>query len=159
MPDTTNYEWTIPTPGGNDGTWGGVLNTAFEAIDTDLQAVEDKADAALLAVGAQPAVVLAGVSGSQTLDLSLGRNFVITTAGLVVATFENCPAGTVRALVQVAAGSALWIVSFGASGGTIRTPGGSYGSITNPTNRHLYEFVTFDGGVNWLGRLLASNFQ
>ena len=42
MPDTTNYGWTYPTVGGNADTWGTVINTAFQAIDTSLKAVEDQ---------------------------------------------------------------------------------------------------------------------
>jgi hypothetical protein len=157
MPDTSNYGWTLPTPGGDSGLWGGILNTAFEAIDTDLAGVEDKADAAL-AAGGGAVVTLAGVNGAQDLDLSAARFFDITTTGITNATLRNCPPGAVRVLVQVQAGAALALVVFTADGGTIRVPGGSYGTITSPTQRHLFEFVTFDGGVNWLGRLLGSNF-
>lgn len=40
MADTTNYEWTKPTVGGDDGTWGTILNTALDDIDTSLYALD-----------------------------------------------------------------------------------------------------------------------
>ena len=43
MADTTNYGWTKPTVGGSADTWGGLVNTVFDDIDTDLKAVSDAA--------------------------------------------------------------------------------------------------------------------
>ena len=41
MPITSNYHWTIPVPNGDFGAWGGILNTAFTAVDADLRALAD----------------------------------------------------------------------------------------------------------------------
>ena len=40
MPTTTNYGWTIPTPGGDTGVWDTILNAAFQEIDDELTRVE-----------------------------------------------------------------------------------------------------------------------
>lgn len=49
MPTTTRYSWTIPTEGGDSGTWDTILNTLFAAIDEqvfqnarDLASINDK---------------------------------------------------------------------------------------------------------------------
>lgn len=52
MPTTTNYDWTTPTVGGDENTWGDELNEAIEDIDGDLKLVENKADAAQAAADA-----------------------------------------------------------------------------------------------------------
>lgn len=41
---TTNYGWTLPTEGGDTGTWDTKLNAAFEEVDTELKRVEDDLD-------------------------------------------------------------------------------------------------------------------
>ncbi len=41
MADTTNYGWTKPTVGGSSETWGTILNTALDDVDTDLKALAD----------------------------------------------------------------------------------------------------------------------
>lgn len=49
---TPNYAWPVPTVGSDQDTWGGILNSTIgesggaNTIDTDVKAVEDKADAA-----------------------------------------------------------------------------------------------------------------
>ena len=44
MADTTNYGWAKPTVGASNNSWGTELNAAFDDVDTDLKAVETKAD-------------------------------------------------------------------------------------------------------------------
>jgi hypothetical protein len=41
MADTANYGWTKPTDQASDDTWGVILNTALDDIDTDLKTVSD----------------------------------------------------------------------------------------------------------------------
>lgn len=43
MADTTNYGWTKPTVGGDNSTWGTILNTAWDDADADLKTVSDAA--------------------------------------------------------------------------------------------------------------------
>lgn len=51
MPSTANYSWATPVVGGSSGTWGTILNTLFDDVDTDLKAVSDVADAAMPTAG------------------------------------------------------------------------------------------------------------
>lgn len=48
MPVTTNFSWTIPTEGGDSGTWDTILNTFINLLDDDLQAVAGKLNEQLL---------------------------------------------------------------------------------------------------------------
>lgn len=43
---TTNYSFTLPEVGASEDTWGTKLNQNWSDLDTDLKAIEDKADAA-----------------------------------------------------------------------------------------------------------------
>jgi hypothetical protein len=52
MADTVNFGWTKPTVGGDTGAWGTILNTLFDDIDTDLEVIDDQADATDAAVAA-----------------------------------------------------------------------------------------------------------
>jgi hypothetical protein len=44
MPTTANYEWTTPVEGGSTGVWDTILNAAFDDIDEDLFAVDERVD-------------------------------------------------------------------------------------------------------------------
>lgn len=41
MATTTNYGWTKPTVGGDNGTWGTIANALFDAVDAALKVVAD----------------------------------------------------------------------------------------------------------------------
>lgn len=74
MADTANYTWTKPTVGGDDDTWGTVLNTALDAIDTSLQAVED---ASVKLTGTQT------VAGAKTFSDAAVFSSTVTVTGVV----------------------------------------------------------------------------
>ena len=44
MAQTPNYKFTIPTEGGDNDSWGGMLNANWTALDSALKAIETKAD-------------------------------------------------------------------------------------------------------------------
>ena len=41
MATTTNYNFNKPTVGGNQDSWGGLLNSNWDSVDTELKAVSD----------------------------------------------------------------------------------------------------------------------
>ena len=41
MATTTNYSFNKPTVGGNQDSWGGLLNSNWDSVDTELKAVSD----------------------------------------------------------------------------------------------------------------------
>lgn len=43
--NTTNYSWAKPDPGTESGTWGNLLNTIFDNIDTEVKNRENEIDA------------------------------------------------------------------------------------------------------------------
>jgi hypothetical protein len=45
MPNTENYDWATPTEGGSTGVWDTILNAAFDDIDEDLFAVDERVTA------------------------------------------------------------------------------------------------------------------
>jgi hypothetical protein len=158
MPDTTNYEWVLPTPGADDGTWGGILNTAFEAIDTDLKLVEDKADAVL-----EPEVdtIAIGAAATVDLDVSTRRFFTVATTGFgATARLVNAPPEACSVYVRVAVGSALWIPAFTADAGAVLFPGGAAATTIYNASSHPYlvHLVTFSGGQTWLATIIGSNY-
>jgi hypothetical protein len=158
MPNTTNYTWVLPTVGADDGTWGGILNTAFEAIDSDLKTVEDKADAVL-----EPEIetIAIGAGATVDLDVSTRRFFTVATTGLApTARLINPPPEACSVYVRVAVGNALWIPTFTADVGTVIFPGGDaattiYNASTRP---YLVHLITFNGGQQWLATIIGSNY-
>lgn len=157
MPNTTNYTWVLPTPGANDGTWGGILNTAFEAIDTDLHAVEVKADATLTPTVVTVAI---GAGATEDLDLAVARYFRVSTTGLApTARLINAPASGCTVMVRVSQGNALWVPTFTAPPGTVISPGGvAAPTLINPgSTPYLVRLDTFDG-VQWMRTILGSNY-
>lgn len=44
MATTTNYGFNKPTVGGNEDTWGGLLNANWDAVDADLTNIQSQID-------------------------------------------------------------------------------------------------------------------
>lgn len=162
MADTANFGWTKPTVGGDAGAWGTILNTLFDNVDTDVNAIKTTADAALPKAGGVPMtgnldiltesytpVNQGSVSGAVALDASAGNFFYMTTTDAITSlTFSNEPASGdfYCAMVQITAGGAH-AVSWGE---TINWPGGSAPAQTaNGTD--VYVVYTYDGGTTWYG--------
>ena len=102
---TSNFSWSKPTVGGSAGSWGTELNTVFDAIDTDVQAVKVTADAAMPKAGGvftaeieilteRLATVNAGnLSGAVTFDLNVAEyHFGTVTGNITGFTFNNLAA-------------------------------------------------------------------
>jgi len=160
MADTTNYGWTKPTVGGDSDTWGTKLNTLFDAIDTDLQVVDDVADAAMpKAGGAFTGEVgmftdkweIAGPSssaGALEIDLALARFFHFTITEATTISFSNVPAtgDAVFVVLEITDGGAI-SVTWPAS---VKWPGGSAPSLT-ASGVDIITLYTRDGGTTWRG--------
>lgn len=142
MPNTTNYNWELPTPGGSEGAWGDILNAAFDDIDGEVFAAQNAA-----AVGSGTP---SGTTGSVTLDLDSGRTFVLTPTGPLVVTFANVPSGVVRVEIVLKNPGLFGIAAV--SGADVHfhrfdvASSGSFGS--SATFKH-YVLVTDDGGATW----------
>jgi len=160
MPNTENFNWTLPTPGGDLGQWDEILNAAFEAADASLKAVKDTAEAALPKSGgtltgalhtkteSTTLVQQSNASGTVTLNLAAANVFVLTLTGnvtsLVLTNVPASPKFTVLLLEIINSGGKriTWPSSF-------KFPGGAAPSLT-ATGTDVFAFYTRDGGSNWL---------
>jgi hypothetical protein len=107
MPSTSNYNWQLPAEGGDQGSWGGKLNTVLTAVDAALKAVSNVASAALAKAGGTmtgradlhsaslKVQTVASTSGTVTLDLSTGQYWVINCTGNFDLALTAPPAGQV----------------------------------------------------------------
>lgn len=64
---TTNFGWEKPDVGADDGAWGGILNTAFDGVDTDLNVVAESVCYVTLLSGT--------ASAASTIDIALTPGF------------------------------------------------------------------------------------
>lgn len=93
MPSTSNFSWTYPTDGGSSGTWGATLNSMFDQIDTDVDAIKTTADGAMPKSGGTFTGEIevaterydtndnGNVSGSVTFNLNNGNYQIATVTG------------------------------------------------------------------------------
>lgn len=147
---TANYGWTKPSVGGDPDTWGGLLNTDLDGIDSTVFAVSGVANAALpkaggtmtgaltIGGGAGPILLLSnGNAGgaiikftgdgattpSKFLRVSGGSLQLVNNANSAVI-FSSDDSGNVTAAGQIA-GASLSISGNGAFSGTVAANGGS----------------------------------
>lgn len=159
MPITTNYSWTTPTDGGSTDAWGGILNTLFTDIDTDLYdlSVLDAAKLPLAggtmtgridALNSTATVVAKGnISGSQSINCALGQGFTATIASATTfATlgFTNCPAGLFGFVLELTLGSngVTWPAS-------VLWAAGAEPNLS--AGKDILGFITFNSGTSWYG--------
>lgn len=163
MPTTDVFGWTVPTEGGDAGTWDTILN---DCIDDDIEGtvntVKTTADAALPKAGGtmtgnlktltQTETVVnegASLSGTVDFDLSAGNWFYGTVTGnITTQTFSNVPAsGTgIVVLVELTNGGAhtiTWDASITWDGNTTPT--------LQSSGVDMLVFTTRDNGTNWYG--------
>lgn len=168
MAVTANYGWTLPTVGGDNNVWGGVLNTLLNAADSSLKTIENLANARLPLGGgamsgrldaktATMAIKIYGsVSGSLTMDLTDAQYFTFTVAGALSPSFVSAPPA------NMAVGIILRITNGGSS--VITWPGSvDWVAATPPTltvaGVDLLAFITDDGGVTWRGLVLGKDIR
>jgi hypothetical protein len=152
MPTTTNYGWTTPTVGGDPSTWGGILNTAIQSVDTSLHGVQTTAAAALpraggtmtgrvdLRAATMALQSLPPSTGAVAIDLSLGQYIVLPVSGAVTLSFTNVAQGSV------------------ATGVILQITGGSAG-VFWPANTHWSEGVapSLSSGTDIVAMMTANN--
>lgn len=167
MATTANYGWTKPTVGGDGGAWGGILNTLFDAIDTDLAAlaatvstVSTTASAALPKAGGEmtgeidvitaraTVSALGNITGTQALDLDVANAFTATVTGDVTISISNAPGGThfVALFLKITNGGAF-TTTLPAG---ITWAGGTAPTLTTSGTDQL-ALVSYDGGSTWIG--------
>lgn len=156
MPTTTNYSWTTPTDGGSADAWGGILNTLFTDIDTDLYDLSVLDAAKLpLAGGTMTGHVSAltstatisakgSISGAQSLNCALAQGFTATIGGATTFSFTNCPSGLFGFVVELTAGSTgvTWPASVLWAAGA---------EPTLSAGKDILGFLSFDAGTSWYG--------
>lgn len=164
MPTTTNFGWTTPTEDGSPGTWDTILNTAFQAIDTNLQTVKTTADAALPKAGGTMTGNLGGLTadwtvvnkgnmtGAVELDLATSDYFYGVRTGLVTLTFANWPAsGRVEYVVFEVDNNNVAGMTFPAAvlwDTLVTAPN------IHPTDTQVFLFWSRDAGTTIRGKLL-----
>jgi len=161
MPTTANFSWSTPVVGGSSGTWGTILNTLFDAIDTDLQAVSDVADAALPLAGGTMTGNIAILTEDYTINALgniTGNPFDVdwadanyqygTLTGNATLTFSNPPTtGRVGTLIlEITNGAAF----------TLTWPGtvvwdGAVAPTLKASGVDTVAFTTRDGGTTYRG--------
>ena len=173
MATTTNFGWTKPTVGGSSGVWGNELNTTLDDIDTDLQAVKDNADDAVLRSTDSTATAVTflrqpqyqdvnlgtPMSASETIDLDNGRLFHGTHPGSGTVTFSmaNVPLSGRLTYFQIeitdgGAGSGIsWPAGF-------PWPGGSPPSLS-VSGTDIISVYTRDGGTTFQAILAGQDMQ
>lgn len=156
---TTQYSWPVPTPNGDSGAWGTILNSTLQLIDTEVDRVKDLAEAALPRAGgsmtgeidiltARYTVVNPEVvAGVLTLDLDLGNFFHRVMTGNTTVAFSNVPAsgdfvGIILEITGVTGGTLSWPAS-------VKWPNGLPPSNPGNGEVNFYTLFTRDGGFTW----------
>lgn len=79
---TTNYGWTKPTVGADDGTWGGLTNANWDGVDSvvwSVSGVANSASTAATAAGTTAATALA--TANTALSTANGKLSDAPTTG------------------------------------------------------------------------------
>lgn len=82
---TTNYNWTKPAVGGDPDTWGGLLNTDLDGIDSTVFAVSGVANAAMPKAGGTFTGAISGTNATFTGVVTSGGTLQSSTTTCIVA--------------------------------------------------------------------------
>jgi hypothetical protein len=159
---------TKPLVGGSSGSWGSVLNTALDAIVTQInKSIASIANKLPLDGGtltgrliakseSMVRVDLGSLAGGITFDLSDGNYFTVTCTAATTWTFDSIPAGALATgwIVKVTNGGA-YTIAF-AAGGAIHWPGGVMPTLTVAGTDTLV-FITDNDGATIRASVLALN--
>lgn len=165
MSTTTNYHWTLPTIGGDTGSWGSELNGTLQAIDTAVKAASDLAAAAVPILGGPitgpinvststlALTAKGGISGSQSLNAAVAQAFTFTVTGDLSLSIVGTPSNA-----NTAFGVILWITNGNSHGiswpsGT-RWPSGSVPALS-VSGLDVVVLLTKDQGATWGGVVVA----
>lgn len=161
MPDPTSaFGWNPPNVAGDSGSWGTILNTLIDDVDSDLNDVKTTADAALPKAGgtmtgpidiatSTAALVAKGtVSGAVTLNLATANAFTATVGANTTFSFVGAPA-----TAGVILGAILRLTNGGAFTTTWTNVKWSNGAPPplSASGTDLIVFVSFDNGATWIG--------
>lgn len=167
---TTNYNWNLPTEGGDSGVWDTLLNEIFgnptTGIDAVVKAVSDVADAALPKAGGtmtgrlraknveNTRVNSGNISGSVAFDMNDGNFFhAVVTGNVTSIAFNNLTAGwAVFWVIELTNGGAF-TVTWPAS---VKWPGGSAPTLQS-SGVDVLVFYSRDGGTTVRGALAMGN--
>lgn len=168
MATTTNYGWTKPTVGGDNGAWGTILNSLFDAVDSALKTVENLANAALpksggtmsggivVKVAVSARLDLGAVSGAVNLDVNAFQHYTGTIAGATTFSFINTVGGAVSQgisllLTNPGAFAITWPASVRWNNGVVPT--------LSVAGKDRIVFITDDAGATWHGVVVGQNIS
>jgi hypothetical protein len=153
----------LPTPGGDRGTWGQVLNAFLTVEHNDDGTLKRSADIdnAVHATGGGKEHTLTTfvVTANVTVDLAAGNVQMLVLSANTTVTFTGATNG-------VACSVSLY-VSQDTTGGRVVTwnnavkwPGGIAPTLTtSASGTDLLIFETLDGGASWFGSLAGTDFR
>lgn len=159
---------TLPTIGGDNGSWGGKLNTALGAVQAFVNALETSVGAAVLRAGdtmsgllglktVTQAHVHVASAANTSLDLSAADSFDTTIAGATTIAFTNVPAGAntlvgfILRLVNGGSATVTWPAS-------VKWPGGAAPAFT-AAGVDVLVFLTDDAGTSWRGAVAMTDVK
>lgn len=167
MPDTDVFAWTMPTEGGDPGTWDTILNALVDDdIEGTVSTVKTTADAAMPKAGgtftgetvmhSTPSTVVdkSNMSGTVTLDLDNGEAFYGTMTGAVttfaISNWTNAKLQTVVFEITNG-GTAAWTWP-----AAVKWDGGTAPTFQSSGVDEVV-FTSRDGGTTIRGRHTYSN--